>query len=148
MHLTTIVLAALFALPAAVVSAVPVVNPLTTTLEEITFLLDSKAISGVNLTRLYLSQISDHARLNAVLDVAPRGSVLDESALRDYERRIGRKKGLLHGVPVVVGDAIATEAGLGMGTTAGSWALVGSVVSGDAGVVQRVSHQVHSKLKM
>ena len=54
----------------------------------------------------------------------------------DTERRTGRVRGPLHGVPVLVKDNIATRDG--MQTTAGSLALVNSVAPSDATIVDRL----------
>ena len=54
----------------------------------------------------------------------------------DAERAADRVRGPLHGIPIVVKDCIATADR--MQTTAGSLALVGSKVAGDAGVVTRL----------
>ncbi|KAJ7266221.1 amidase signature domain-containing protein [Mycena rebaudengoi] len=45
---------------------------------------------------------------------------------------------MLHGIPILIKDNIATIASEGMNTTAGSFALLGSVVPDDAGVVKRL----------
>ena len=60
----------------------------------------------------------------------------DIAARRDAERRAGRIRGPLHGIPVLVKDNIATYDA--METTAGSRALVGSRVPRDARIVQRL----------
>ena len=65
--------------------------------------------------------------------------MLDQAALLDYERRVGNLRSRLHGVPILVKDNIATHPSLGMQTTAGSFALEGSVVPDDAGVIAKVS---------
>ncbi|RYP60300.1 hypothetical protein DL771_010564 [Monosporascus sp. 5C6A] len=55
------------------------------------------------------------------------------AAEHDLERRCGQVRGPLHGVPVLVKESIATIDA--MQTTAGSWALLGSVVPQDSDVV-------------
>lgn len=54
----------------------------------------------------------------------------------DSERASGHVRGPLHGIPFLVKDNIASKDK--METTAGSWALLGSVVPRDAFVVQRL----------
>lgn len=54
----------------------------------------------------------------------------------DAELRAGRPRSVLHGIPFLVKDNIATRDR--MQTTAGSWALLGSVVPRDAHVVARL----------
>ncbi|RYP10609.1 hypothetical protein DL764_000579 [Monosporascus ibericus] len=69
--------------------------------------------------------------VEAVIETNP--AALAIAAERDLERRCGQVRGPLHGVPVLVKDNIATMDA--MQTTAGSWALLGSVVPQDACVV-------------
>lgn len=54
----------------------------------------------------------------------------------DAERKQGTVRGPLHGIPFLVKDNIASKDK--METTAGSWALVGSVVPRDSYVVHRL----------
>lgn len=54
----------------------------------------------------------------------------------DAKRRVGRVRGPLHGIPFLVKDNIASKDKLQ--TTAGSWALQGSIVPRDAFVVSRL----------
>ncbi|KAJ4469383.1 amidase signature domain-containing protein [Lentinula edodes] len=51
---------------------------------------------------------------------------------------VSGKRSLLHGIPVILKDNIATIASEGMNTTAGSFALLGSIVPDDAGVVKKL----------
>ncbi|CAL5086757.1 unnamed protein product [Urochloa decumbens] len=92
-------------------------------------------LTSAALVRFYLDQI---ARLNpllrAVIEVNP--DALAQAARADAERRRGASGGALHGVPVLLKDNIATRDRLN--TTAGSLALLGSVVPRDAGVVARL----------
>ncbi|GJN32298.1 hypothetical protein PR202_gb20795 [Eleusine coracana subsp. coracana] len=97
------------------------------------------SLTSTSLVRFYLDQI---ARLNpllhAVIEVNP--DALNQAARADAERTSSssgrRRLGLLHGVPVLLKDNIATRDRLN--TTAGSLALLGSVVKRDAGVVSRL----------
>ena len=54
----------------------------------------------------------------------------------DAERAAGHVRGPLHGIPFLIKDNIATRDR--METTAGSWALLGSVAPRDAHVVARL----------
>jgi amidase len=58
------------------------------------------------------------------------------AAALDNERRNGHVRGPLHGIPILVKDNIATDDQ--MQTTAGSLALVGSNVPGDALIIRRL----------
>jgi len=114
----------------------------TATAEELSYRLEAGQTSSVRLVEAYLAQIEAHNRhglnLRAVINAAPRRLVLDQAALLDHERRVGRLRGRLHGVPILVKDNIATHPSLGMQTTAGSFALEGSIVPDDAGVIAKV----------
>ncbi|KAL5791159.1 hypothetical protein ACOSQ2_006047 [Xanthoceras sorbifolium] len=74
--------------------------------------------------------------LNGVIEVNP--DALYQADKADYERKGNAPGSLigLHGIPVLLKDNIATKDKLN--TTAGSFALVGSVVPRDAGVVMKL----------
>ncbi|RLM86951.1 hypothetical protein C2845_PM04G24460 [Panicum miliaceum] len=97
----------------------------------------SGSLTSTALVRFYLDRI---ARLNpllrAVIEVNP--DALGQAARADAERAAsgGRRAAGLHGVPVLLKDNIATRDRLN--TTAGSLALLGSVVRRDAGVAARL----------
>ena len=63
---------------------------------------------------------------------------LQEAARLDEERAQGKVRGILHGIPIGIKDNIATRHEDGMDTTAGSYALEGAVVPGDAVVIKRL----------
>ena len=93
------------------------------------------ALSSVKLTQAYLDRIGRlDPLLHAVIETNP--DALAIAARRDAERRTGRGRGPLHGIPVLLKDNIATHDG--METTAGSLALVGSRVPRDAAIVTRL----------
>lgn len=79
---------------------------LTATAEELSFHLSIGHISSVHLVEQYLAQIKAHNKnglgLRAVIEAAPRRQVLDIAGLLDYERKIGRSRGPLHGIPILV----------------------------------------------
>ncbi len=95
----------------------------------------SRRLSSAELTEAYLRRIERlDPLLHAVIETNPEA--LDIAARRDVERRAGRVRGPLHGVPILVKDNIATNDT--MQTTAGSLALVGSRVPRDARIVARL----------
>lgn len=95
------------------------------------------SLTSTALARFYLEQI---ARLNpllrAVIEVNP--DALAQAARADAELAASRGRCAvgLHGIPVLLKDNIDTRDRLN--TTAGSLALLGSVVRRDAGVVARL----------
>jgi len=73
-------------------------------------------------------------RLNSVLEVNPEAEEIARSL--DRERRAGRVRGPLHGIPILLKANIDT--GDRMQTTAGSLALVGTPPAQDSGVAKRL----------
>ncbi|KAL7944871.1 amidase signature domain-containing protein [Trichoderma barbatum] len=90
----------------------------------------------------FLNQVNKHNRnglnLGALISVAPREQLLARAQFLDQERAAGKARSPLHGIPFIVKDAIATDPQLGMDTTAGSWAIVGSRPPGNAPTVQKL----------
>ena len=102
---------------------------------ELEALMVSGGLSSVELTEAYLRRTERlDPLLHAVIETNP--AALDIAARRDAERRAGRTRGPLHGVPVLLKDNVATNDA--MQTTAGSLALVGSRVPRDATIVTRL----------
>ena len=98
-------------------------------------MLVSGEMTAVELAGAYLDRIGRlDPILHAVIEMNP--AALEIAARRDAERRAGRVRGPLHGIPVLVKDNIATNDA--MGTTAGSLALAGSRVRRDAAIVNRL----------
>ena len=90
------------------------------------------------LVERYLARIDELDKrgpaINQIIELNPDALAIADAM--DAERRAGKTRGPLHGVPVLVKDNIATRDR--MQTTAGSLALVGSVVPRDAFIVQRL----------
>ena len=88
-----------------------------------------------SLAEAYLARIEAVDRvLRSVIEINP--DALGIAAGLDEERRTGRVRGPLHGIPVLIKDNIATADR--METTAGSLALVGAKAPRDAFVVRRL----------
>jgi amidase len=90
------------------------------------------------IVRAYLARIRavDKAgpRINSVIELNP--DAISIARERDRERSAGGVRGLLHGIPVLLKDNIATMDA--MQTTAGSLALVGAKAPRDAFLVARL----------
>ena len=87
----------------------------------------------------YLHQISTcNGYLRALIATAPEKLLLERARLLDKERLDGNVRGPLHGIPVIVKDNIATHPDLGMETTAGTFALVGSRVRVGASIMKQL----------
>ena len=86
------------------------------------------------LTQAYLERIRAYDRpTNSVRALSPRA--LAEADRLDRERRAGRVRGPLHGIPVLLKDNIGTR---DVPTTAGSIALEGNVPVREATVTERL----------
>jgi amidase len=88
-----------------------------------------------SITRAYLARIAGFDRATrAVLQTNPDAIAIARAL--DRERKAGRVRGPLHGIPVLVKDNIDT--GDKMLTTAGSLALAGAPAPKDASVIARL----------
>jgi amidase len=98
-------------------------------------LLASGALTSRELTQGYLQRIAAlNPLLGAVIETNPNAVAI--AAKLDAERRAGHVRGPLHGIPLLLKDNVATDDG--MQTTAGSLALYGSQVPGDAPIAARL----------
>lgn len=90
------------------------------------------------ITRLYLKRIAEIDKkgptLNAVIELNPDALAIAEQM--DAERKAGKVRGPLHGIPVLVKDNINT--GDKMQTTAGSLALEGHIAAKDAFIIGKL----------
>lgn len=100
--------------------------------------MQSGRYTARRLAEKYLSRIEDIDRkgpaLNSVIEVNPDALKLAEAL--DDERKAGRTRGPLHGIPILIKDNIDTADR--MMTTAGSLALVGAKPARDAFIVERL----------
>jgi len=91
-----------------------------------------------SISELYLKRIDaidkSGPKLNAVIELNPDAlTIADEM---DKERKAGKIRGLLHGVPVLIKDNINT--GDKMMTTAGALALTGNHAAKDAFIIKQL----------
>ncbi len=104
--------------------------------------LQQKMASGVytaqSVTEMYLKRIEAIDKkgpaINSVIEVNPDAVAI--AVALDKERKAGKLRGPLHGIPVLIKDNINT--GDKMMTTAGSLALVGNIASKDAFIIQQL----------
>ena len=105
------------------------------TIPQLQALMNSGALTSAQLVTNYLNQIASlNPLLHAVIETNP--DALSIAQARDKERKTGKLRGPLHGIPIIVKDNLATKDK--MQTTAGSLALVGSTVPADSVVVNRL----------
>ncbi|TFK84305.1 amidase signature enzyme, partial [Polyporus arcularius HHB13444] len=102
--------------------------------------LEKGQFTSVDLVKAYFARIDEvnlqGPTLRAVIETNP--SALKQAAELDAERRANGARGPLHGIPILLKDNIATLHSEGMNTTAGSFALLGSVVPRDAHVAAKL----------
>ncbi|MBY0490245.1 MAG: amidase [Gemmatimonadaceae bacterium] len=125
---------------AAHAQARPQTSPVEVTEASITDLqaaLSAKRTTSVALVDQYLARIRayDHAgpALNAIIRVNPKARA--EAAALDAERKAGKVRGPLHGIPIILKDNYDTG---DLPTTAGSLALANSRPAKDGFVVQQL----------
>ncbi|CAL1410228.1 unnamed protein product [Linum trigynum] len=105
------------------------------TVEQIQQAFAQNQLTSKQLVNFYFDQIRAlNPLLRGVLEVNP--DALRQAEQADRERAAGRSLGDLHGIPILLKDGIGTKDALN--TTCGSYALLGSVVARDAGVVERL----------
>jgi len=105
------------------------------TIPQLQALMNSGALTSAQLVTNYLNQIASlNPLLHAVIET--NSDALSIAQARDKERKTGKLRGPLHGIPIIVKDNLATKDK--MQTTAGSLALVGSTVPADSVVVNRL----------
>ena len=105
------------------------------TFSDLQRLMQTRQLSSLELTNAYLERIDElDPVLHSVIETNPLALVI--AAFRDLERRVGRVRGPLHGIPILIKDNIASLDL--MQATAGSLALVGSRPPADAPLVSRL----------
>jgi amidase len=94
--------------------------------------------SSEQITKLYLDRIDAIDKkgpmLNAVIEINPDAMIIAKAM--DDERKSGKNRGPLHGIPVLIKDNIDTADK--MQTTAGSLALEGHIAANDSFVAKKL----------
>ena len=101
-------------------------------------MMETGALTARRLTQRYLDRIAAMDKkgpaINAVIELNPDALAIADQ--RDTERKAGRARGPLHGIPVLIKDNIDTADRLR--TSAGSLALATSTPARDAFIVERL----------
>jgi amidase len=109
-----------------------------TTIADLQSGMSSGKYTAHSLARKYLDRIDDIDKhgpaINSVIELNP--DALSIAAELDKERKAGRVRGPLHGIPVLIKDNIDTHDR--MTTTAGSLALAGSIPLQDSTVAKKL----------
>ncbi|XP_054806678.1 probable amidase At4g34880 [Prosopis cineraria] len=107
------------------------------TVSDIQLAFRRNQLTSRQLVEFYVREIHRlNPILKGVLELNPDALAQADRADRQRRRSAGRPLPRLHGIPILVKDNIATKDK--MNTTAGSYALLGSVVPRDAGVVSKL----------
>ncbi|KAH7636107.1 amidase signature domain-containing protein [Sordaria sp. MPI-SDFR-AT-0083] len=105
------------------------------TIDDMQAAMNAGTLTSVQLVGCYvLRTFQTDLYINSLLQYNP--DALAIAAQMDAERAAGKVRGPLHGIPFTVKENIATKDQ--METTAGSWALLGSVAPRDAHVVAKL----------
>ncbi|WP_293890392.1 amidase [Flavobacterium sp.] len=108
------------------------------TISELQEKMESGKYSSEQITKLYLDRIEaidkNGPKLNAIIELNPEALAIAKAM--DKERKEGKIRGNLHGIPILIKDNIDTADK--MMTTAGSLALVGNIASNDAFIVKKL----------
>lgn len=106
------------------------------TINELRAGMSSGKFTARAITEIYLSRITatDPTTTNAVIELNADALAIAEQM--DQERKAGRLRGALHGIPILIKDNIDTADK--MQTTAGSLALAGTIAPRDATIVEKL----------
>jgi amidase len=107
------------------------------TIPQLQAALATGTITSSDLVGMYLARIEAYDQKGPALNAisVTNKNALAEAAKMDAERRAGRSRGALHGIPVIVKDNYNTA---DMQTAAGSRTLAGWVPPDDAHLVQKL----------
>jgi len=105
------------------------------TIDELQKKMEAGALSSVNICEKYLERIKQvDPVLKSVIELNP--DALEIARQLDEERKAGKIRSLLHGIPILFKDNIDT--GDKMQTTAGSLALEGNIAPKDAFIINKL----------
>src|SRR6266480_269464 len=104
-------------------------------ISELQAAMASGQLTSLELAHGYIRRIQSlNPLLHSVIELNPNAIAI--ASQLDNERRRGQVRGPLHGIPLLVKDNIATDDQ--MQTTAGSLAIYGNHVPGDAVIIQQL----------
>ena len=113
------------------------INVETATIADLQAAFQKGTLTSEKLTQIYLARIQAYDKqgptINAVITLNP--NALAEARALDAERKAGKVRGPLHGIPVVLKDNFNT---FDMPTTAGSQLLAGSIPPADGFLTKKL----------
>lgn len=108
------------------------------TIDELQNRMKSGELTSRSVTEMYLKRIAaidkSGPTINSVIETNPDALAIADAM--DAERKSGKIRGYLHGIPVLIKDNI--DSGDKMMTTAGSIALEGNRAAADAFIIKRL----------
>jgi len=109
-----------------------------TSITQLQALMQNGKLSSKAITKSYLKRIAEidksGPKLNAIIELNPDAVAI--AVAMDAERKQGKIRGPLHGIPILIKDNIDTADK--MQTTAGSLALLGNIATQDAFIVKKL----------
>jgi len=109
-----------------------------TTIDELQQKMQSRKYTSRSITEMYLKRIEaidkNGPKLNSVIELNPDALAIADAM--DAERKTGKVRGPMHGIPVLIKDNINT--GDKMMTTAGALALEGNHAARDAFIIKQL----------
>lgn len=98
-------------------------------------MMENGQITSLQIVKKYLSRIAEvDPHLKSIIEINPDAEKI--ASQMDEERKVGKVRGSLHGIPIVIKDNI--DSGDQMMTTAGSMALNGFKAEQDAFIVSKL----------
>jgi Asp-tRNA(Asn)/Glu-tRNA(Gln) amidotransferase A subunit family amidase len=115
----------------------PSLNLMEATIPQLQAALANGSVTSRDLVAMYLARIDAYDKRGPALNAISvlNAKALDEAAALDADRRAGRTRGLLHGIPIVVKDNYETA---GMQTADGSISLAGWTPPEDSTLVKKL----------
>lgn len=108
------------------------------TIDQLQKMMQEGKMTSKSITELYLKRIAAMDKkgpaINAVIEINPDAMKIAEEM--DKERKVGKVRSRMHGIPVLIKDNIDT--GDKMMTTAGATAMIGNIASEDAFIVKKL----------
>ena len=108
------------------------------TIAELQEKMESGNLTARQIADLYLQRIGEVDKsgpcINSIIELNP--DALETASKLDAERKTGKVRGPMHGIPILIKDNIDTHDK--MQTTAGSLALEGNYAAHDAFVVKQL----------
>jgi amidase len=124
-------------LAAALATCSSALDLATATIPELQAAMKKGTLTSEKITETYLARIAAYDKQGPTLNtvITPNTKALEQARALDAERKAGKVRGPLHGIPIVLKDNFDT---FDLPTTGGSQLLAGSIPPDDAFVVKKL----------